>query len=252
MAKRFTDNEIWNDPWFRKLPLEGKVFWRFLLDRCDVAGYWKKDYEMMSFQCGFDMTDVVLQKINEGKERVKDHGTHLEIVDFITFQYGTLKPEVKPHRPIIKLLEYYQSKGFRKGIKTLEEQDKDKDKEKERGSVRGDKFTPPSMEEVRNYCLERRNGVDAQQFVDFYTSKGWKVGDQTMKDWKASVRTWEKRQGNSPSPPKKCKECKKDAGTSWVQVSGGIVCGECFGNSEERSAGKNKLEEMKAGVVKSF
>lgn len=56
-------------------------------------------------------------------------------------------------------------------------------------------FTPPTVEEVRTYCMERGNLVDPEQFVDFYTSKGWKVGNQRMKDWKAAVRTWE-RNGN--------------------------------------------------------
>lgn len=55
------------------------------------------------------------------------------------------------------------------------------------------RFTPPTVDEVRGYCLERGNNVDAQCFVDFYSSKGWYVGKSKMKDWKASVRTWEKR-----------------------------------------------------------
>ena len=57
------------------------------------------------------------------------------------------------------------------------------------------RFTPPTVGEVAGYCMERGNGVDAEQFVDFYSSKGWKVGSQPMKDWKAAVRTWEKRDG---------------------------------------------------------
>lgn len=55
------------------------------------------------------------------------------------------------------------------------------------------RFVPPTLEEVTAYCRERQNGVDPQHFIDFYTSKGWKVGNQSMKDWKACVRTWEQR-----------------------------------------------------------
>lgn len=55
------------------------------------------------------------------------------------------------------------------------------------------RFTPPTIEEVKAYCQERKNGIDAEAFVDFYASKGWKVGSQPMKDWKACVRTWERR-----------------------------------------------------------
>ena len=54
------------------------------------------------------------------------------------------------------------------------------------------KFQKPSVEEVRAYCKERKNNVDADAFIDFYESKGWKVGNQSMKDWKAAVRTWER------------------------------------------------------------
>jgi hypothetical protein len=50
----------------------------------------------------------------------------------------------------------------------------------------------PTFEEVKNYCLERNNSVDPQKWIDYYTANGWKVGRNTMKDWKAAVRTWEK------------------------------------------------------------
>lgn len=59
------------------------------------------------------------------------------------------------------------------------------------------RFSPPTVEEVAAYCLERGNKVDAQRFVDFYASKGWRVGNQPMKDWKACVRTWERQDGSS-------------------------------------------------------
>lgn len=58
------------------------------------------------------------------------------------------------------------------------------------------RFTPPSVDEVAAYCRERGNAVDAQRFVDFYASKGWKVGSVGMKDWRAAVRNWE-RQDNT-------------------------------------------------------
>ena len=54
------------------------------------------------------------------------------------------------------------------------------------------RFTPPTIEEVQAYCRERQNGVDAERFIDYYTSNGWLVGKNKMKDWKAAVRTWER------------------------------------------------------------
>ena len=58
-------------------------------------------------------------------------------------------------------------------------------------------FKPPTLEEVEAYCTERNNKINAQQFIDFYSSKGWMVGKNKMKDWKACVRTWEQRNNDS-------------------------------------------------------
>lgn len=64
-------------------------------------------------------------------------------------------------------------------------------------------FQVPSVSEVKSYCEERKNRVNPQAFVDFYSSKGWKVGSSAMKDWRAAVRTWEQRDGGAQAPPAK-------------------------------------------------
>jgi hypothetical protein len=63
------------------------------------------------------------------------------------------------------------------------------------------RFAPPSLEEVQQYCKDRNNGIDAEAFIAFYESKGWKVGNQPMKNWKSAVITWEKRD-KKPQQPK--------------------------------------------------
>jgi len=55
------------------------------------------------------------------------------------------------------------------------------------------RFKKPTLDEIKNYCLERDNNIDAEAFINFYDSKGWMVGKNKMKDWKACIRTWEKR-----------------------------------------------------------
>jgi len=54
------------------------------------------------------------------------------------------------------------------------------------------KFIPPTVDEVRAYCNERRNGIDPEEFVSFYESKGWMIGRNKMKNWKSAIITWEK------------------------------------------------------------
>jgi len=83
-------------------------------------------------------------------------------------------------------------------------QDRDKtvtreEKRREEKSIRKEaiaskrnQFEKPTVEQVKAYCLERSNSVDAEKFVDHYTSNGWRVGKVGMSDWKAAVRTWEK------------------------------------------------------------
>lgn len=62
------------------------------------------------------------------------------------------------------------------------------------------RFIPPTLEEVQAYCLERNNNVDAERFINHYTSNGWMVGKNKMQDWKAAVRTWEKNGYNAKTP----------------------------------------------------
>ena len=70
-------------------------------------------------------------------------------------------------------------------------------KEKEKKKNRS--FVKPSVQEVADYCRERLNHVDAQTFFDFYEAKGWMIGKEKMRDWKAAVRTWERRDRASPT-----------------------------------------------------
>ena len=77
------------------------------------------------------------------------------------------------------------------------------------------KFVPPSIDQVREYCKERNNSVDPQRFIDFYESKGWMVGKNKMKDWKAAVRTWEQR--DTTEKP------KKDHGYTERQYSDDVI-----------------------------
>lgn len=63
-------------------------------------------------------------------------------------------------------------------------------------SQRAARFTPPSLEDVQAYCEERKNDVDPQRFIDHYTANGWMRGKTKIKDWRAAVRTWERRNQN--------------------------------------------------------
>jgi len=70
-------------------------------------------------------------------------------------------------------------------------------------AVKNKKFTKPTIQEIKNYCLERKNNVNPEKFFNYYEANGWKVGKNPMKDWQACVRTWEgNNYNNTQTQPK--------------------------------------------------
>ena len=86
-------------------------------------------------------------------------------------------------------------------------------------------FKKPTLDDVKAYCRERGNAVDPEAFIDFYESKGWRVGNQHMKDWKAAVRTWEKREKLTPKKrqPSFKDQRSYDYGSLEQQLLGGAT-----------------------------
>lgn len=116
--------------------------------------------------------------------------THYKIVNYDIYQDKEDDKETeKKQSGNSQETEKKQSLDINKNDKN----DKNINKEGENPKAKSTRFVPPSLEEVEAYCKSRNNKVDAGQFIDFYESKGWMVGKNKMKDWKASVRTWEKR-----------------------------------------------------------
>jgi len=62
-------------------------------------------------------------------------------------------------------------------------------------------FVKPTIEQIREYCNERRNTINAESFFDYYEAKGWMLGTTKMKDWKAAVRNWENRRKEERNQP---------------------------------------------------
>jgi hypothetical protein len=116
---------------------------------------------------------------------------------------GQSKPS-EHNQPLPNTADGYQTPPKEKEKEKAKEKAKGKEKEKEKEKENGDcadkprRFTKPMVSEIHDYCRERRNGVDPQRFFDFYEAKGWRVGNQQMKDWQAAVRTWEVREQAKP------------------------------------------------------
>jgi hypothetical protein len=108
--------------------------------------------------------------------------------------------------------QHTQEEPKQEGPEEKQQTKKEEPTEKPAEKLKAKNFKKPTVEEIQAYCTERKNSVDAQTFFDFYESKGWKIGTAKMKDWRASVRNWERRQ--------RYKDVKqKAAGALWGNES---------------------------------
>lgn len=94
-------------------------------------------------------------------------------------------------------------------------------------------FQKPSLDDIRAYCISRGNQVDPEQFFNFYESKGWIIGKSSMKDWRAAVRTWEKREKEIP-------QRKREARKESVLEHNLKVMDQMFGTNLHEQAYGNK------------
>lgn len=130
---------------------------------------------------------ALAEKLGLTERQVRTALSHLEKTGEVT-----IKTTNKFSIATIEKWGIYQAKDDKS------DQQNDQDVTKERPYPRNKEskniFIPPSIEEVQNYCTERRNGIEAEAFVDYYTSTGWMIGKNKMRDWKAAIRTWERKQ----------------------------------------------------------
>lgn len=84
------------------------------------------------------------------------------------------------------------------------------------------RFEKPSISDIKQYCMERNNNVNAEQFFDYYESNGWKVGKNSMKDWKAAIRTWERSEYRKPNSKKNSKEDAINVVNNLMNKLGGV------------------------------
>ena len=108
MAKRFTDTEKWDRPWFRNLPNNYKLLWCYVLDKCDIAGVWYVDLEHASFHMGYKYDKSKAENMFE--KQIESKGDRWLIKDFIGFQYGSLESSNKIYKSVSMKLE-----GFKEG-----------------------------------------------------------------------------------------------------------------------------------------
>lgn len=176
-------------------------------------------YEIGSFPTSIrkisEETGLSIKQVRTGLERLEKSGEigtqrahsgiKINVIKWALYQGNdTDEEEKRAHKG--------HTKGTQRAL--LKESKKERNKEYiERNIKERKSFFPPTILEVSEYCKSRNNNVDAERFVDFYQSKNWFVGKNKMKDWKAAVRTWEKR--DNPKPKDESIKYEMDLGDDY-------------------------------------
>lgn len=195
MAKRFTDSEKWNRPWFRQLPPAYKALWILMLDKCDIAGIWYVDFELASFMIGEKISPDKAKSLFGKQIKVLDCGSRWLINGFTEFQYGKLKPNNNLHNAVLAKLELINS-GANVGLNSPSEGDKDKDKEKDKVIVSAvndnttgimpQLFKEPTIAEIISKAKDlhfEMSESEALDFIRFNRSREWRVSGTPMIEW---------------------------------------------------------------------
>lgn len=124
----------------------------------------------------------ILKKLNASRENGKKGGRGKKSENKPT-GYNSLNPE----KTILNESKLNQTKL---------NQTKLNDNQNINNEIRSKRFIKPTLDEIKQYCIERKNNINAEKFINYYEANGWKIGKNAMKDWKACIRTWE---GNDKS-----------------------------------------------------
>lgn len=136
VRKRFWDTDIWEKKWFDDLDGREKLAMFYIFAKCDAVGVWEANTRIAEVYIGYEIDwDGLRERVN-GNIEVLPNGKWF-LPDFCSFQYGELKESCKPHRSYLSLLQKHGlfervTKGYRKGINTLQEKEKETDKEKDK------------------------------------------------------------------------------------------------------------------------
>lgn len=201
--KRMIDPNIWNSEDFSKLSSFAKLIFIGLFSQADDEGRGKANPTYLKsilfpYEEAIRAADIKKTLSEIASTMSVTFYTHDEKEYYVLDSWDKFQTINKPTPSAIPLPEDYGMTTVGLPLNRKEENRKEVEGAPAREDTPSKKFIPPSLEQVQEYCAERKNNVDAGRFIDFYSSKGWMIGKNKMKDWKAAVRTWERGDRASP------------------------------------------------------
>ena len=208
-TKRMCDTGLYDKEWFQQLDPKFKLFWEFITKKCDHSGIWDVNLRMLAFQIGFEYNREEILNHPEFEHRIREiEPDKWLVVKHIKFQIGDTLNEKSPfHKSIVKNLDKY-GLSFDDGIIIFEgaEQYGIKKEVKAKPKKKSSKFVKPTLQELKEYFVEQKfvnAETEYEKMFLHYESNGWKVGRNSMKDWKAAAKKWnQNRLDGTFSPPK--------------------------------------------------
>ena len=201
--KRMIDPNIWNSEDFSKLSSFAKLVFIGLFSQADDEGRGRANPTYLKsilfpYEEAIRAADIKKTLSEIASTMSVTFYTHDEKEYYVLESWDKFQTINKPTPSTILLPKDYGRATVGLPPNRKEEKRKEVKDAPAREDTPSKKFIPPSLEQVQEYCAERKNNVDAGRFIDFYSSKGWMIGKNKMKDWKAAVRTWERGDRASP------------------------------------------------------
>ena len=144
--KRFVDCDIWGKKWFRELPPKTKLFYFYMITKCDHAGMYDVDLELAAFQIGMPISSTDINKVLKHIKIVKDDKWWIK--GFVDFQYGELRDTNNAHISVIKILNKYGILGADEGLTSSSQADQDKEQDKDKVKVNKKKENKVELHEI--------------------------------------------------------------------------------------------------------
>lgn len=207
MAKRFIDTGFYKSPFVRSLQGASKALYSFIICDCTGAGIWMKDLEVASVYIGLPLNESNFAPFVDLLKAIEVAPGKFFFPDFIDHQYPTgLSEKNAAHKNFLEeLLKYSVLEQCEDGnwkplqrsskgpIVMVKEEVMVTEKVTSVAIIEKKELAPRTPDTIRAYFAEHGQPQEADKFIDYYQSNGWKVGRNAMKDWQATARNWMRR-----------------------------------------------------------
>ncbi len=214
MSYRITNIEKWKDLWFSNLSPQAKLLFFYFVENCDNAGFFEVNKKFMLFYTGLTEEQLMAAGMELKKSYIKSHdGTKLWFKNYLKYQKKLpLNSASNIHKQIISLIQEnlsdetkFKGSALINSLLPTDLQPVKATRSKKEVSINNNsdeskiektkRFIKPTVDEIYEYMVQKEFEFaknESEKFINFFESKGWKVGKNPMVSWKSAVANWMK------------------------------------------------------------